>query len=430
MLFLTLASAFTFAICLGLLAHTYAIFPLLMDRLTRGRQLSPVPEQEDHELPELAVLMAVYNEESVLKRTLDSLASVDYPADRFHVWIGSDGSTDRSREIIESYRGRILGLEFREFGGRNGKIRIINSLAEEARASFANPDSALFGMCDANVAWAEDLPKTLARHFQRNEVGLVGTNVLDETQNHSGIGHEEEAYVGRENRTKWAEGVLWGRTMGAFGACYAMRAQLFEAVPDHFIVDDFYSTMSVLEQGHDAIVDLEAQSYEAVSSDIREEFRRKKRIATGNFQNLFHFRKLLWPLLGSRETVFAFWSHKGLRWFGPILIIGMLLSTLALSILTTWGWLLAAGILGSFAIAAVDAWFEKLKWAPHLKLFRFVRYFYSMNLALLLGFFAFLRGGQNSVWEPTERVAHHRPGDDESENLAPLSGERRPIESA
>ncbi len=96
---------------------------------------------------------------------------------------------------------------------------------------------------------------------------------------HSGIGDQEEAYVGQENLVKFAEGVLWGRVMGAFGACYAMRARLFTPVPPHHIVDDFYLTLSCLEQGMDAIVDPEAVCHEAVSTDIREEFRRKRRIA-------------------------------------------------------------------------------------------------------------------------------------------------------
>jgi hypothetical protein len=74
---------------------------------------------------------------------------------------------------------------------------------------------------------------------------------------------------------KYKEGVVWGAMMGAFGGCYAIRKNYFKPTPDTFIVDDFYITMSVLEQGGKAITALQATCYEDVSNKIKEEFRRK-----------------------------------------------------------------------------------------------------------------------------------------------------------
>jgi cellulose synthase/poly-beta-1,6-N-acetylglucosamine synthase-like glycosyltransferase len=395
---------------IALLAHTYAVYPLLMRLAVRNRPLSGDRFETDAEFPEAAVLMAVYNEEKVLEETLASILASDYPPEKLRVFIGSDGSTDRSDAIVKSFADRDPRVRLVSFGGRNGKIRIINRLAEGAATLLPDPDKSLFVLCDANVTWAPAMLRRLASHFKRERVGLVGAAVVDRVREHAGIGDQEEAYVGQENLVKFAEGVLWGRVMGAFGACYAMRARLFTPVPPHHIVDDFYLTLSCLEQGADAIVDLEAVCHEAVSTDIREEFRRKRRIAAGNFQNLRRFRSYLRPWNGGAAATFAFWSHKGLRWFGPFLLLGAMVSSLGLGVMNPWLLPLAGGWAGLFLMAAADRLFGT-RGGPLVKLFRFARYFLSMNLALFLGFLDFIRGPRTSVWEPTRREGPAKPAD-------------------
>ena len=402
--FLIFLFGLSFLLAASLIVFSYAVYPILLPLIARGKSLSDNCFEAEDELPEVAVLMAVYNEESVLEKTLRSILKSNYPQEKLSVWIGSDGSTDRSHKIIESFQALYPELRLNVFPGRNGKIRIINHLAQGAEKLFKDPDTATFVLCDANVAWSENALRKMVRHFKREEVGLVGSSVMDQQSDHDGIGHEEEAYVGRENQTKYFEGLLWGNMMGAFGACYAMRARLFTPVPEAYIVDDFFQTMACLEGGSKAIVDLEAEVYESVSVEINEEFRRKTRIATGNFQNLKHFWNFLLPWNGGIATCFAFWSHKGLRWLGPHLLLLMLVSSMGLTFLVPFGWIPLAGLLFTFLCAGIDFLMSRKPGGAHLKVFRFVRYFYAMNGAVWLGFIAFLRGGKNSVWEPTKRV--------------------------
>ena len=402
---------------LALLAHTYAVYPLLMRRLARGRSLPAERHTRPDALPEATVLMAVYNEEAVLETTLASILASDYPAEKLRILVGSDGSTDASDAIATRLAAADPRLRLVRFSGRNGKIRILNQLAESALAAFDDPGTALLVPCDANVAWTPGLLRQLASHFKRDRVGLVAPAVRDRTRRHDGIGDEEEAYVGQENLVKFAEGVLWGRVMGAFGACYAMRAKLFSPVPPEHIVDDFYLTLSVLEQGRDAIVDLDAVCHEAVSTDIREEFRRKRRIAAGNFQNLRRFRSFLRPWNGGPAAAFAFWSHKGLRWCGPLLLLAAFLSAAALSVFHPIHLLPLGAFVGLFAMALADRALETAA-GPRLRILRLARYFLSMNFAIFLGLVDFLRGPRGSVWEPTRRVAPS--GEPESRREAAL----------
>lgn len=424
MIFLTVSLSLVFWTCVILLAHTYAVYPILLSVLAKGKRLPADRFISDEELPEVAVLMAVYNEEAVLEATIQSILASDYPTGKIRIMIGSDGSTDLSDEIVNRYRRDHPHLHLNVFGGRNGKIRIVNQLADKAQREFKNPGSALFVLCDANVAWSPDLLRRLASHFKRTDVGLVGATVRDRVRSHEGIGDEEEAYIGQENLAKYREGVLWGKVMGAFGACYAMRVSLFSPVPVNHIVDDFYLTFRCLEQGSKAIVDLEAICYEAVSTEISEEFRRKRRIAAGNFQNLNHFRRLLRPWNSDLATFFAFWSHKGLRWLGPFLLGGAHLSCLVLAVLKPLYLIPLAGMLATFLMATGDGFLSRREGWPQVRLFRFARYFYSMNLALFLGFLDFMRGPGNSVWEPTKREV----GPESGSEVAPKEQRERSAE--
>ena len=229
--------------CFAAIFHSYVVYPWLVARLAQGRQ----PNRETHsasdppdEWPYLAVLMAAHNEEAVLAGTLDSIFAGDYPPARFEVLVAADNCTDRTHEIVQKMQGKHPNLKLQIFPGRNGKIRVINQLFAENRERFAVHGEFVAISCDANVQWSPQLPRRLARHFKNPKIGLVAANVLDLRDSKRGIAAEEEAYVNRENRIKYHEGLVWGRLMGAFGACFAIRGRLFGAIPEHFIVDDFF----------------------------------------------------------------------------------------------------------------------------------------------------------------------------------------------
>lgn len=402
-LFLNLFLQCVFWISLGLILHSYGVYPLLIKKLgsVRGTDSTVLmAEDEDQDWPEVNVVMAMYNEESVIKATLQSIVDSDYPRGKLHVFVGSDNSTDNSNKFVEELASEYPFVKLKVFPGRNGKINIVNHLVNR----ISDEDSVLI-LCDANVVWAPDLAKNLARHFTDEKVGIVASNVLDRDISCRGIAAEEDAYVNFENRVKHAEGKLWGRMMGAFGACYALRRSVYEPVPGDYNVDDFFETLACYEKGYSGIVDPEAICYESVSEEISEEFRRKKRISKGNFQNLRHFFTYLLPWNCGLPTFFVFWSHKGIRWFGPVLLYCVLVTGISLA----WNshWIYAVAVLGmmiSVLMAFADKWMEDYGKGDRLRLLKFVRYFYVMNWALFHGGVEFCKGVSDSVWEPTRRV--------------------------
>lgn len=414
--------------CVMLLAHTYVIYPRWTIHRAKGRG-DKLPAVDAHDAsfdPEIVVVMAVYNEASCLEATLRSIKA-NTAGRKCRILAGSDGSTDGSDEIGHRLAGDWSALEYRVFGGRQGKMRIVNELIRSVRPTLADPDNALLVMCDANIVWGEGLLSKLVRHFVRQEIGQVGAAPHDPAKQRPGIGDHEDAYIDGENRLKHAEGILWGCTIGAFGACHAMRFRLFEHIPENYSDEDFFLSMHCLASGYETHLDLEAICYESVSVDIREEFRRKRRISRGNFQNLAHFRELLTarsPHLEERPgpalrpelltLAYAFWSHKGLRWYGPHLLIVGMLAAFALAIIDLrFAW--PAGLL-SLALAAAGtdvllSRFAPSEWSWHLRPLRIVRYFFSMNIALFLGWYDFMRGSCQGFWEPIRRVEASHPGE-------------------
>lgn len=379
-----------FWISVGALVHSYVLYPALL-KLFGGQHTLP-PREPHTELPTVCVFMAAYNEEKVIEQKIRSVFQTDYPAEKLNMWIGSDGSTDRTDDIISNLQAEGFPIQFKQFGGRNGKSAILNSMAPQIEADILIPT-------DANILFLPNTIPQLVKHFSDPAVGLVGANIVNTGMRADGISHQEETYIRRENYIKYYEGVIWGTTMGAFGACYAIRKSLFPEIPRYYLMEDFYITMHVITKGYKAICDLDARASEDVSNAVEEEFKRKVRISAGNYQNLsVYYRMLAKPLSGAG---FSFWSHKFLRWMGPFLLI---ISTCTAGIL--WDQNLFFRIAFLLQIAGIcsplaDRLLMRLN--IHTFALRLVAYFYLMNLALLLGCWKYLRGVRSGTWKPTQR---------------------------
>ena len=392
--------ALVFWTCLLLVAHTYVLFPGLLGWLARGRfQNADVYAPAATELPAVDILLAAHNEEAVIEQKVRSTFATTYPLDRLRLLVGSDNSSDHTNTLLTRLAAEFPQLRFEAYTQRTGKPTVIENLARQAMAP-------VLVLTDANVFFAPDTLYELVKHFRNPAIGLVGGHILNPEHRAEGISGQEKAYLERENVMKFQEGVLWGAMMGAFGGCFAVRRACYHSAPASFLVDDFYITMAVLRDGYRAINELDAVCYEDVSDHLPEEFRRKARISAGNFQNLAEFRALLSPKWGG--VAFAWWSHKVLRWLTPHLLLGLLAATVGLVALGAGGFyqVALAGQLALPALLLLDAALRRS--GRHGRVLRFVTHFYSMNAALLLGWWRYLRGIKTTVWQPTQRN-QHRP---------------------
>ncbi len=383
----------TFWLSIFFVCYAYLLFPLLLNVLAKNKQQNQnCFTINDAALPEVSILLAVYNEELVIEQKLISTFQTNYPLDKISFFIGSDSSTDNTDEIIKKFQAKFPQLHLVSFPKRTGKAGIINQLEKKA-------SSAVLILTDANVFFAEDTIFNLVKHFKNDEIALVGGNIINQHLQQTGISIQEKTYLSRENKIKYQEGVLWGTMIGAFGGCYSIRKNYFSPVPPKFFMDDFYITLAVLEKGKKAINELNAVCYEDVSNKISEEFRRKVRISIGNYQNLFRYKGLLFS--GITGLSFCFWSHKVLRWLGPFFILMALFSSSILAIAEPLYQLFCITQCAFILLPLLDEVLKKVN--IHLGILRFISHFYLMNLALLVGFFRFAFGVDSNVWKPTQR---------------------------
>ena len=289
-----------FFLSLFFVFHSYVLFPLILSWLSSGKKQNDLFfNTDDEKLPKVSLLLAAYNEDKVIRQKILSTFQANYPSGKIEFLIGSDASTDETNHIIRSLIPEYPSLRLVEFPGRCGKAKIINELAQMAT-------SEILILTDANVFFTENTIYQLCRHYKNPEICLVGGNIVNYGESKDGISFQEKAYINRENRIKYMEGVVWGTMIGAFGGCYSIRKKYYAAVPPKFFMDDFYITMNVLENKGKCINELEALCREDVSNKISEEFRRKIRISIGNFQNLMRYRKLLWPVFSGLSFCFFF----------------------------------------------------------------------------------------------------------------------------
>ncbi len=383
---------------IGLL-HSYVVYPKILTFLAKSKSNNANIFQKEDNLPFVSILMAAYNEEKVISKKMKSLLELDYPKNKIHFYIGSDCSSDQTNALIEQITKNKHSFSFFPFQNRRGKPNIINELVDYAAKLHPFDENHILLLTDASVMLEPQTLFHLVKHFKNQEIGIVDSNILNTGLSHQGISQSENQYIRNEVMLKHHEGKIWGTMIGPLGGCYAIRSTAFTKVPPNFLVDDFYICMKTLEKGLKAINDLDAICHEPVPQAMNEEYRRKKRISSGNFQNLKVFKHLL----KVNGLGFAFFSHKVLRWLGPFFIISIGISLFFLFLNHIWYYpiLFYIFLIGIVVIPILDFIFRKI--GLNISVLRNITYFNYMNLALFEGFLKYYNGIKNSVWEPPKR---------------------------
>lgn len=373
---------------LGALVYTYFGYPLVLYLLSRG--FKPAENKPGSaELPSVALVIAAYNEENVIGAKLDNCLKLDYPGEKIEFLVASDGSTDRTDQIVAARanpdaRIRLLSLR------RGGKSAAIN-------AAMAGVKSDIVVFSDANTIYSPDSIRMLVKGFSDKTVGCVCGRLSYNNPGKVISGEGESAYWRYETSLKKMESRL-GYVSGANGAIYAVRRELFDSLPPGTINDDFTISMRIVKRGYKCLYEESAVAYEDVAPDVKSEFRRHVRDGAGHYIAVWQLAGLLNPLLGIRS--FIYWSHRILRWLAPFLLIGVVIANWRLADAQPYSALFAfqaAFYLLAFLGYAASSFGR----APFFLYVPF--YFSNLNLALLFGFLKAISGGAKPAWASTRR---------------------------
>lgn len=367
-----------FWISLTLILYVYAVYPVLIHVLSIFYKK---PASRHYPFPIVSVIVAAYNEEKYIARKIESLRSLEYPENRLEILIGSDGSTDKTDEIVLACNDERVRF-FRQ-PERKGKPSMLNMLIKEAKGEIVV-------FTDARQQLDSHAADELVKNFSDPKVGTVSGELLyvDEKGHapHAGIGlyWEYEKWI-RKSESRM------GSMLGATGALYAARRELVPTLPEDLILDDVYIPLKIVEKGFRAIFDKKAKVYDVAFNNPREEFARKVRTLAGNFQLFFYLRELFNPLRG--KISWQFFSHKFLRLTVSFLLPVLFFSNLALAGAPLYRILMILQAL-FYSMAVIGALTKSKN-----RLFAIPHMFCVMNAATVAGLMQFCSGKQHVLWK-------------------------------
>lgn len=381
-----------FWVSLLVVVGTYIVYPVVLfiayalSQIRRDyrylvtRQERRARFRDTEELSPVSLLIAAYNEEKYLADKIANIRQLDYPREKLEVIIVSDGSTDRTNEILQSLGPpniRVILLP-----DRRGKSHAVNVAVQSSQHD-------LLVFSDAATLFEPTALKRMARHFVHPRVGAVCGSVSFRRSTESQ--QTEGLFWKFESMLRLMEARL-NATLTASGAIYALRRQCFSPLTTSTVIEDFVVTMRARKLGFQVLYDPEAVAVEVAPASVEGEFTRRERLAVGSFRALREFMSV--PLTGF--SWFAFLCHKLLRWIVPFALVGLFASNCLIlgrpiyripfvgqSLLYAW-----AGLGYVFR--------NRLQ---KLRYWRLGYFLLGMNVAFLVGFVRFLVRREEGTWQ-------------------------------
>lgn len=372
-----------FATFVFLIIYTYIGYPLLVFLLSA---VFPRPVRTDDFTPKVSVIIAAHNEEQNLASKIENTLALDYPQGKLEVIVASDCSTDRTEEIALQYaeRGVILYRQ-RE---RHGK-----TMAQKSAVKVSSGEILVFS--DATTGYEPDSLRNIVRMFADSEVGCVAGQLVYVDRSVSAVGRGCRSYWSYEKFIKRCESRL-GSLIGVSGCLYAVRRSCQVRLANQMI-DDFVIATEIHLQGLRTVYEPEAVSTEDTNKRGRDEFRMRVRVIAQTMRAVYRYRKVL-SLRRHGLYAFQMLSHKVLRYAVPLFLIAVLISNW---LLVNESEIYRYTFLSQLTLyaAAIVGWGAdglRIRLGP----LALPYYFVLVNLASLVAFVRFVRGGTQVVWEP------------------------------
>jgi cellulose synthase/poly-beta-1,6-N-acetylglucosamine synthase-like glycosyltransferase len=367
-----------FWVCAGCVLYAYVGYPLLL--LIAGF-LRPRGTGERVSVPaSVSIVVAAHNEEALIERRLDELTGQLAAAGLTgEVIVVSDGSTDATADLARAFgKGNVRVLEL---PARSGKAMALN--AGCAAAKFE-----VIVFADTRQSWDPDALPLLLENFADPEVGAVSGDLVVESAPGvlAGVGlyWRYEKWLRRQESRAHS-------TVGVTGAISAVRRELFRPIPRGLILDDMYWPLQVVMQGYRVVHEGRARAHDRLPDRTRDEFRRKVRTLSGNFQLVSRLPAALVPW--KNRVWFELLSHKLLRLVVPWALLAALGFSFFLKEPLYQGLFWAQ--IGCYLVALVGLWNPA---GARLRLASGAGSFLVLNAAAWLAFWVWASGKTSRSW--------------------------------
>jgi len=373
--------------CVSVLGYVYLGYPLLV---YLASILFPKPVIRAEIEPHVTVLITAFNEEGSIREKLENTLKISYPSEKLEILVASDGSTDRTDEIVREFAPRGVRLFRQE--GRVGKTTTQNNAVAHASGEIV-----LFS--DATTMYREDVFRRLLPAFADPEVGCVAGRLIYVDDASTTVGHGARSYWNYETFIKMAESQTCS-LIGASGCLYAVRRSAYEPMYAE-ACSDFLICTNIYRQGLRSVFAPDAVCFEQTNRHAVDEWQMRIRVISQTFTDLWRNRDMLNPFKSGFFAVELI-SHKVLRYAVPFILLTFFLATIVLANFSAfYKWALLFHVL--FYTMAFLGWLLE-RAGKRLFVLAMPLYFVLANLASLVGFYKFLRGETYVRWEPIRQA--------------------------
>ena len=377
------ADQIIFWICAAALAYVYVGYPLLVYLVSI---LFPKALAKGEIEPRVTVLITAYNEEAAIREKIENTLQIDYPTDKLEIVVASDGSTDRTDEIVKEMAGRGVKLFRQE--GRVGKTATQNNAVAAAKGEIV-----LFS--DATTMYSPDVFRTLLPAFADEMVGCVAGRLVYVDEEDTNVGKGAQSYWNYETFIKIAESRACS-LIGASGCLYAVRRSAYQPMYPE-ACSDFLICTNIYRQGLRSVFAPDAVCFENTNRRAADEWKMRVRVISQTFTDLWRNRDMLNPLKSGFFAIELI-SHKVLRYAVPFILLTLFISSVFLSASYTF-YAVALMIQVLFYLLAAAGWVMERS-GKRVGLLAMPLYFVLANLASAAAFYQFLRGETYTRWDP------------------------------
>ena len=377
------ADQIIFWICAAALAYVYVGYPLLVYLVSI---LFPKALAKGEIEPRVTVLITAYNEEAAIREKIENTLQIDYPTDKLEIVVASDGSTDRTDEIVKEMAGRGVKLFRQE--GRVGKTATQNNAVAAAKGEIV-----LFS--DATTMYSPDVFRTLLPAFADEMVGCVAGRLVYVDEEDTNVGKGAQSYWNYETFIKIAESRACS-LIGASGCLYAVRRSAYQPMYPE-ACSDFLICTNIYRQGLRSVFAPDAVCFENTNRRAADEWKMRVRVISQTFTDLWRNRDMLNPIKSGFFAIELI-SHKVLRYAVPFILLTLFISSVFLSASYTF-YAVALMIQVLFYLLAAAGWVMERS-GKRVGLLAMPLYFVLANLASAAAFYQFLRGETYTRWDP------------------------------
>ncbi|MBG9994562.1 glycosyltransferase [Pseudoalteromonas sp. NZS127_1] len=383
-----------FSISIFILIYIYFLFPLII-YICGALKKDSVKQDVSNTDKTIVIVVPAHNEEAVISKKIENHLALDYEQNNYKILVISDTSSDKTVEItniyVDQYPERV---ELFEVNDGLGKTNAINQ-------ALVNIDCDILVFSDANVYLKSDALLQISKCYEDKNVGGVAGQLIYTNNDVEGAAQSNGLYWKYEEMIKKSES-LSGSMMGADGSIFSIKRRLLRELPVH-VLDDFCSSMGVINQGYKLKFDDTITAYEKGAESTAEEFPRKVRISNRSYNSYKHLRAECFKTL-SLFDLWKLYSHKVLRWYSLFFMVSALVSNLFIAI-SEEGYIFTSVLILHvlFYIMAALSWLNKLPNIPVIsKLAAIAEYFTMANVAAGIGILQSISGKKTVTWKKAD----------------------------